>query len=238
VVLCLFIFTLGWGTVVADVICEGYHFGPQPVNAILKSGTLLYLGTNNGLMVKDLLSGDILHYHMLNSALQTWRVTCLAQKSNGSIWIGTDAGLFKMEQGIIRKYMGSELGRILSLYVDQNDIIWLGTYWDFFKINQSETLVQIISPGDSPSAICSDQNHTLWLGYNDGLIHWNPATGVQSAYTTANSLLPDDEIKDLDCDSQGNIWVLSKLGLTKIPASGTWQVWGGNYEGPWLSAIR
>jgi len=233
VVLCLFIFTLGWGTVVADAICEGYHFGPQPVNAILKSGSLLYLGTNNGLMVKDLLSGDILHYHMLNSELKAWQVTCLAQKSNGSIWIGTDSGLFKMELGIIRKYMGSELGRILSLYVDQQDIIWLGTYsWDFYKINQSETLVQINSPGDNPYAICSDQNHTLWLGCNDGLIHWNPATGVQTYYTSANSLLPDDEIKDIDLDSQGNIWVLSKLGLTKIPASGTWQVWGGNYEGP------
>ncbi|PKN79792.1 MAG: hypothetical protein CVU48_04300 [Candidatus Cloacimonetes bacterium HGW-Cloacimonetes-1] len=218
----------------AQAVYEEYKFGSNNINALLKSGNLLYTGTDNGLMVLNTTDDSIQHYHLGNSPLAAYKVTCLARKSNGTIWIGTENGLYRMVNGVISSYMGSFLtGKIISLNVDADDIIWLSKDYGYgqdglYKINQSETLVHVSPPYEVPRAICSGTNGALWVGYTDHLVEWYPATGILHTWDTSNSSLPDNNIKSIKCDSQGSIWILSALGLTKIPTDGDWIVLSGD----------
>jgi ligand-binding sensor domain-containing protein len=210
---------------------------------MLRSDSLLYLATDTGLMVQNTIDNSIQHYHMGNSTLNAFSVISLAKQANGTIWIGTDNGLYRIVNGVISRYMATHLkGPIVSMHVDQNNMIWLGVGWgpgvtSFYKINQSETLVSISNPGSSPRAIQSDQNGVLWLGYTDRLLKWNPASGIQVTYTTSNSVLPDNNIKSIKSDSQGNVWILSSLGLTKVTSNDIWSCEGGDFEHPFAGGL-
>jgi ligand-binding sensor domain-containing protein len=219
----------------AQAVYEDYKFGPSNINALLKSGNLLYMATDNGLMVQNTADNSIQHYHLGNSPISTFKVICLAKKSNGSIWIGTDNGLYRMTGGVISRYMASQLsGSISAIYVDSNDIIWFNGY----KINQSETLVSANLGVNSPNTYCTGPNGAFWLGGNDYLMEWYPATGVQHLYNTTNSSLPDNNIRSIKCDSQGNIWILSGLGLTRITEGADWITYGGSYDDPLAAGLK
>lgn len=243
VVLCAFLLVCVFGALHAQVSCEAYNFGPRNINAMLRSGDLLYLATENGLMVVNTTDNSMQHYHLGNSTFKAQQAYCLAKKSNGSIWIGTDNGLFKIVNGVLSRYMASYLGgAVTSLHVDANNIIWLvegaGANYDLYKINQSETLVPITLSGSTPNAICSDNTGAMWVGSRYDLKKWRPDTGETTTYTTTNSALPDNEIRAIKRDAQGNMWVLSALGLTRISPEGIWTVFGGAYEHPLAGALQ
>jgi len=234
--LCWVIFIAAAATLSGNANCVSFSYGPRDVNQIIKDNDLLYLGTDAGLVCINAVTDSITNYHWGNSGLTALRVHSLAKSQEGKLWIGTENGLYKLQNGIISQVQANALKRdIPVLFVDANNTLWLGLglsgATSFYKLDADENLTEVMLMG-GPQSICATPDGTLWLGYDDCLRSYVPATAETHVYNETNSSLPDYVIKSLKCNSQGNLWVLSSTGLTMIPPAGNWISYGGSVESP------
>lgn len=218
-------------TLDAQVQFDEFRYTPGAVNAMLEDGNNLYLATSMGLMVIDRTDESLENFFFANSRLDAIFVTCLARRANGTIFVGTNNGLFRIDNGAISAFRPDELDdEILSLYADQEQNVWVGKRnWEFYRIDQNDTLTEISGIDNAPKDICRDNSGVLWLGMYDGLVRWDPVSGEITELNSGNSILPDDHILDIAKDSQGNVWVMCWMGMTKIAPSGEWTLYPDPY---------
>ncbi|MBP1672325.1 MAG: hypothetical protein H6Q25_140 [Bacteroidetes bacterium] len=108
-----------------------------------------------------------------------------------------------------------------SLAVDSNGTIAIGHHygllikkknvWQSYKLDKSEVY-------SIPSALCFDQNGNLFIGYyGNGDIGFSilDTNGHWQHFSTFNSDLPSNSIRDIKMDELGNLWMCSDDGLVK-----------------------
>jgi methyl-accepting chemotaxis protein/ligand-binding sensor domain-containing protein len=128
--------------------------------------------------------------------------------------------------------------RVLDIFLNQNNILWVGCagihktnlarksfihYKDLVKYElAAKTSVNFTR------AICEDTHGNLWIGTTDlGVIFFNRTTleskHIMNSPTDKNTI-SGNQIRDIMCDSKGNIWIGSKEGVDKyIPETGKFQ---------------
>jgi len=122
-------------------------------------------------------------------------VRSIFKDSNGNIWVGTDKGL----NFLSKKESLSESPK--------------------FKVYSSKDNTNKI-PHDYILQIFEAKNKTIWIGtMGGGLLKYTTPLGDKPAnfiqYTTENNL-PNNTIKSINEDSEGNLWLTSNNGLSKF----------------------
>ena len=172
----------------------------------------------------------------------TNRVNVLYSDRAGTLWAGTDGGLFYMDG--VGEFRRVELGipshpdiqvQVWALAEDRGGSLWVGTKFGLVRRSPDGRMLRYaVRPSegaDNISALLIDGEGRLWVGHHTGLITFDPEwahppehghTG-QSAmpagarrYTTADGL-DNDAVLALCQASDGRIWVRTfGSGLTEF----------------------
>lgn len=99
------------------------------------------------------------------------------------------------------------LPRFNHVFCSHNGTLWLTGATGLYKV-ENGLLEQVISNDGSYLAgitsIAEDKDEALWLGTNNGVVKWH--AGGWQHYNKKNGLT-DNEILNLVCDNEGNIWM-------------------------------
>ncbi len=125
-------------------------------------------------------------------ALASDNVRAVAQTADGAVWVGTDAGLCRMD-GVGGPFTcaddaeGSDApvvrDDVLALHTTRDGSLWIGTRGGFVHLAADGETTRYTSadtdlPGDAVSAITEDESGTLWLSTSGGLSQFDPPTCV------------------------------------------------------------
>jgi len=174
------------------------------------------------------------------------QVMILLQDEFKNIWIGTyDGGIFKYhksETGYkLLNYTPSNnnffTGIIRNFYEDSKGRLWICTDKGLALLTQeqkkSETLEYklFVSNPDDTSTISSSytvpitetKNNEIWIGtFGGGINKYNEGTTLTNGYFSrinTDNGLPNNMIKAIIEDDNGNLWITSNSGLSKINSS-------------------
>lgn len=103
--------------------------GDQRVTALARRGGELWIGTHQGLLVLDTISG-LAHRLGIHDGMPSLHVTALMAAQGGAMWVGTDAGLalcdvrvpsvFTVREGLPHDWVS-------ALAVDRSGRVWVGS---------------------------------------------------------------------------------------------------------------
>ncbi len=181
----------------------------------------IIVGTRlNGLLILDKQNDTLL------SLLDNSRIFALTIDED-TAWIGTDAGLFKMDLNTY-KYEHVDLGHQITpteIVVDKDDkhlwiVGWTGALtklnkntlsWNRYSLNEKDTA--FISNQNSTYSLLQDSKGNLWIGtWGSGLYYFD----VESSTFTNFEIIPNylrgfrsdfDVILDIFEDNNKNIWI-------------------------------
>lgn len=194
---------------------------------------MLWVGTLNGLNHFDPLSG-------------TFENIRLAKTSNGSeplvldlhldeqqrLWIGTNQGLALWQDATRQvKWFGDTERYITALSADTAGNLWLGTPRGLLRFDQNS---QQFSPDKSfpfreasVMTLYHDKADRLWVGLErEGLLmrQVGADSWTQHEITSYNNGISSKEIRSIAMDSDGDIWVGTQHGLSRlVQQDGRWQ---------------
>ena len=137
------------------------------------------------------------------------RVYTIHEQPDGQVWVGTDAGIYRIEESGLVKLKGPPVfdsGFVLDLENDQEGNTWIATFEGLF-IWDGKKLDQVKFPHyDSPFFAISlhrDSKENMWLASSQGFFRIKDQVGI--------SMGNEDEAfqnygVDIDEDHEGNIW--------------------------------
>ncbi|NOR74146.1 MAG: hypothetical protein GQ525_03195 [Draconibacterium sp.] len=151
-----------------------------------KNDSLLWIGTQTGLVLFNRYSSETQIFREENSGLLNSTCKTLQVTNSGTIWVGTDFGLAKINSElIINTYLHNPF---------EKKLIVNSTVWDIFE----------------------DNSGTIWFGTNNGIsILSNTSNKFRFYPTTFNkgNHLTGYEIRDIIEDSNDNIWLATQFGV-------------------------
>lgn len=142
-------------------------------------------------------------------------VQALATDLSGRVWIGTDKGLAKYEEGALEVVFGKDGTQLPNPYIralalDANGSLLIGTFTGVarYDSNKVEVLVDFIKDGFSEArltALAVAPNGRIWVGTDKGLLYSDRGTNWKML-TTKDGLLTN-YISALLVDPFGAAWV-------------------------------
>jgi ligand-binding sensor domain-containing protein len=181
----------------------------QPIAAAAqrKDGTVWVGGDGPGLGIWN--GGRFASYTLRSVPLYA-RVQAMLSGSDDALWIGTTAGLIRLQDGReqrMTKADGLANDSVLSLAAGRNGEIWIGTDGGFSRWRNGE--IDSFLPGNGLSqstagALYEDREGSLWVGTKRGLNQFVDRRTIP--FTTAEGL-PSDDTGPVFQDPRGVIWV-------------------------------
>lgn len=158
--------------------------------------------------------------------LTGYGVYFIQEDSEGNIWIGTGEGMFVYDGKsftIISEKDGLYYGDIRSFYEDDDGLFWLGTKGGLntYK-NGTISKIKLIEPVASTAtllqpeirAIHKDEDGAIWVGtYGNGLFR---IIEDEIKQITSKDGLFDDIISHIVQDNEGNFWMGSNRGISRV----------------------
>lgn len=182
----------------------------------------------------NILAGTVAGIVMVNAKMQCKALNISRQENiafisqtrdeKNNIWLGTDNGVFKWSPtGNYSQYSvknGLSSNVIISTLVDREGNIWLGTDGSgvaklsgeaFVNYSQRDSL-----PGDYISAAFADSKGNYWVGIkNSGVVKISNGKLQKFKWDLkSKNCLADNEVSDIEEDTQGNILFATKEGLS------------------------
>ncbi len=183
------------------------------INTLLddKSG-ILWIGTNSGINLIDLMSDRFQFYKRENGAgntLSSSNVQAIYKEANGNLWIGTyDKGLNKYSalSGLYTTYLENDLIENGESLIQRARILRKFNR----KINDdTKSKIKFLSQ-NRVLALLKDRKNNLWIGTGGGLDRLNLRTGTIKHYNAATKEpgeLGGNVISCLYEDSAGMLWI-------------------------------
>ncbi len=213
---------------------------------LVDAGQTLWIGSQAGLETWKLAGGAAARrLQGPAEGMARGEVTVLFQDADATIWAGTrDDGLYRWlpqtqrfanfrHQQADNHSLGDNF--VSALYRDRVGTFWVGTWYaGVSRVDLgSGGFARIVKLSDGPAtlsdnkvrAIVGDGAGKLWLGTNDGLDHFDPATGLVQVYRhqAGNPDGPSDfSVNAMARDRRGTIWSGGRSGGVSgfDPASG------------------
>lgn len=201
----------------------------------------IWLGTGNGLFKYHPITKEVVHYP---SKYETdynspggKNIVSLCEDYSGNIWMGSiKGGLTKLdvEKNTFYRFTPDKdnpnslsYKYVSSIYCDSNNDIWVGTLDGLNKFNPAAgnfTIFKVEQNNsntiNSNTIYCMYESHgSLWIGTKGGgLNEYNLQTKKFSYYLQADGL-PSNNVKGINSDRNGNLWISSTRNLSKFDLS-------------------
>ncbi|MFC1569905.1 two-component regulator propeller domain-containing protein [bacterium] len=212
------------------------------LSVLFEPPNTLWVGMwSGGLNRYNIRSGQIKHYRNNPndpSSISSDNVFYLFLDHNNQFWVGTwSGGLNKYNRSTdsftrysfnVTDGTGTSGETIISMFEDNDKRLWLATegqglnYFDrdnnqFIYFLNDEADSTTIS-GDYAIAVLQDSQDRFWVTTTNGLNLFNPETGVFTAFHKEDGL-PAETLYGILEDDNGNLWISSIQGLSKITVS-------------------
>ena len=166
-------------------------------------------------MIERLPDGTLKRYRRKEGLSDAFGLNVILADSVGSIWVGTDWGLARLEGSRFHTLPEPrDGGAVRCIFEDREGNLWAGSdhglvrYRDdvFTSLNRSNGL-----PDNGPTAIYEDRKGTIWAGFDDGVfsLHGQQAAPVR---VLGSKLF----VRHLRETRQGALLVPSRQGLIRI----------------------
>ena len=137
----------------------------------------------------------------------------------GGLWIGTDAGLFHVEN---QEANYIDESKLISAYIKglsyNGSDLWIGGLGGV-SIHKDGQLINKLDPSKGiPSTFVNTVERSpegvMWVGTNVGAVRYYP-DGRHSLRFSRRWLM-DDVVNDVDFDAEGNAWIATNGGVSVI----------------------
>lgn len=206
---------IGFETAVgAGALSADFPLGVQ----VDESGTVWVLGTR-GVIAFDR-QGRLRRYGQAQGLPNSFGLTgALEVDREGNVWIGTAAGVARLEHGEFQTRndvtAGSGRGSVRCIFEDREGNMWLGTnnglvrlHDDLFTVyGKTEGL-----PSDEPTSEHQDRTGRIWVGFLDGGLRL--LSGGQ-----APAALPSEGVFSIRATRDGELLVAGRDGLLRLSGS-------------------
>jgi signal transduction histidine kinase/ligand-binding sensor domain-containing protein len=178
------------------------------------SGALL-LATNDGL--KHLVDAKILGYSLPEIAGH-FRPTSFLRSSDGSLWIGSQQGLFHSHQGrvdLFKAIDGLSGDFIAGIFEDREGDIWVRTQDGLDRFRDIAVPTASRTQGLSNSgahAVQATPDGNIWMGTPDGLDRWT--NGHVTVYRSRGPLARSRRSHEQELSATGQPTEIANSGLT------------------------
>ena len=165
--------------------------------------------------------------------LQSDVIHCLAHDPRGFVWVGTGAGLHRIEvASMFVRVMPAELGKepVSAVRLDPRGQVWAATAaGGVYRLDQSADFHQLVLKTKTAVLdMAFDGKGALWLAtQGEGLIKTDASRGtIEKTYqpekdgAKRDTSLPGLEVETLHIDSQGRLWAGTSRGLARFDAAG------------------
>jgi ligand-binding sensor domain-containing protein len=148
---------------------------------------------------------------------------CLAQTPDGTWWLGTTQGAYRLIAATgTWELAGEQPGPLLSefyMLAIVQDVLWAATDIGLWARQGNEW----IAHGEARSVwalAAADNSGAIWLAREDGILRYNPATRAieQGPYTPINSGLASRRVVAL-VESAGLLWIVTQAGISRFELS-------------------
>ena len=172
------------------------------------------------------------------AALDGNSVKCMAEESNGNLYIGTDNGLYVMAMNnAIAHYSHDSRNEatipnniVWACFVDKWQNVWIGTdnglsrltthtYYNYVSLDK----ITLSGEGSCLHAMLQTRNGEWWMGGTNGLIHYSQAkssTGDAAYqdvawYKQNNQAYPlsHNRVRKIYEDNDGDVWICTDHGI-------------------------
>ncbi len=177
---------------------------------------------HSGVVRLDKQTGKVRNFGA-NQGLEDAHCLCLAISREGMIWVGTDSGLYVLNEGrlIVPETLNAmKSARIEDVEFDPDgEILYIVTSVGIFQFTPSEGLFRI-SPEDSPhlnrgkQIWISPQHEKIWVGLLGGGMAVSDGS-LWSTYDTRDGL-PHNSVRTVFEDTQGAIWAGTDNGIVQF----------------------
>lgn len=221
---------------------HAFKSDPGNPNAISSNViTSLFLDKKNQLWVGSY-QGGLMKYNK-NSGFRTYQAShesglgnnniwCMLEDSRGNFWIGTLGGLYLFDRTQERfkkindpaQPSETNLQRNICLMEDHAGNIWVGgngisvynpnaSSWHYYhNIHNDRTSLGV----DNVRSIYQDSKNAIWIGTEGAGLHlFIPQTKSFLRWTSEDGL-PNNSIHQILEDEDGNIWISTNKGLSKL----------------------
>ena len=191
----------------------GERFGHTQVNVLYEcQESILWVGSSKGLFLYD---GQSFRSHLLPDTFSNV-VTALFQDEQRKLWVGyedgTIANLSKQELVPVSTPEIAISSPISGFAQDQTGRLWIATYGQGVYYQEQEQWQSVSSENhllsDHVYALVKDPKEAIWLATDSGvnICVFDEGQLKVSSLTRADGL-PDEIVKDILVDPQGNIWL-------------------------------
>jgi ligand-binding sensor domain-containing protein/serine phosphatase RsbU (regulator of sigma subunit) len=172
-----------------------------------------WIGTENGLVKMDLLTGKIVKFYGKGSGLPIDTVTTIYSTDGKELWIGTEKnGLFRMKEGnekILKYPIGDgALENSINIIAGKGEQVWIGTKKGLCNINTGTNLKKwySINQGGLPhnyiNCLYIDRSDRLWVGTRSNMLAYIKDEKVfKTPFNSGNGILTITE------DTDSRLWV-------------------------------
>lgn len=204
----------------------------KPFNA--ENDSLLWVGTETGLVRFNTFTGDYTLYNASNTRLSNEVVKCIYHQNDTILWLGTDFGLniFNTRTLDVETHYHDPLidhtiasNVIWEIFEDRQKRLWLITsngvsvtdksqpFYSFYEQYFSRAEPRI---GNQVKDILFSSDGMIWMATIHGVVKKNPETGTEKTFTTSSP--PQERILlnnvyALKEDERGRIWIGTAGGI-------------------------
>ena len=208
-----------------------YLTNPGAVRSLNVTNEGIWIGFfMNLLLFYDFNTGEYKHH---NPGSNYFRPVVLNKK--GDLYFSKDNGMIGMYNPVLKKTTDlsdyQPLNPIYKIVIDDDGLIWAGSNRSsLVKIDTAlkKSKVFILSNDNyNIEDICIGDNDDLWLALlGGGVCNFNPGTGEKRFFTTSDGLSSNITYSLLK-DKDGNIWVSTNAGISRIsPQTGIIRIFG------------
>lgn len=216
--------TTGTGTVVADVKNWVDKNLRNPFIR-LRDGRFLLGGNLGKLVVFDAETTEQQHLQIAERGSKT---TCFLENNDGSIWVGTENGLFRIRRDgtVLSRFSTNTTpalssNYLLALHADTAGRLWIGTFGGGLHCLEPDGKTMRLFTrneglcDDNIATILEDANGNIWAGTYNGLACYRPQTGFFQNFFEEDGL-PNNEFNYASAlkDRSGRLWFGGMNGLT------------------------
>lgn len=207
------------------------------VYSLWMEGTCLWISTNvNGLMTIDTQTGKVrLYVHgqqFGQKVLNAEYVNVVLRGSNGLLYIGTDNGLWRLDESTGSFEQESTVGAMIEvkdLCEDHAGNLWIATsqngiyrytlgngHWRHYRCKPKASEGYLFSNGVNVLEL--DDEERLWIGTDGnglGLYDLEADSFIRPKESGLMDMIPaGNVVKNIESDDRGDLWAIDEKGLT------------------------